>query len=345
MKSTAESLNEARILVRIYAPISGQMQKQQHEAYLEALTASQKLLKSRTKVDQHRGESQFHAAVEKYSPFINGDHPTALATSLFIYQFSIFDAFIGRLLHEIYSKKPELVNSIEKSLTIQDIGDFKSIKEIKDYLIGKEIDSLRRDSYSEQFKTMENRFGIKTLRKYDNWSVFIEGSQRRHLFTHCDGIASQQYRTAVTDVGGKPEFKVGDKVGLDLKYFMRTNSVITETVLKLSLVLWRKFWPNEKNEQEKALNNYIVSSIENNQYSLAVSLGEFSDTYRISEEMTRRMIVINLAQAFKWKGNQTKCAQILDKEDWSACTNEFKLCVSVLRDEFDAACDCASPRI
>ena len=135
MESTTESLKEARLLVQIYAPVAGQVQKTQHEKYNAAIEASQKLLKSRTKADQHRGESQFYAALDGFRPFIHGDHSTALATSLFIYQFSIFDAFIGRLLHQIYSQKPELVNSIEKSLTIQDVAGFSSIKEIKEHLI------------------------------------------------------------------------------------------------------------------------------------------------------------------------------------------------------------------
>ena len=80
-------------------------------------------------------------------------------------------------------------------------------------MLEKEIESLRRKSYIEQFKELETKFSIK-LTKFDRWPYFIESAQRRNLFTHCDGIVSKQYLDVCRDVNFKFDkvYKVGERL-------------------------------------------------------------------------------------------------------------------------------------
>ena len=68
-----------------------------------------------------------------------------------------------------------------------------SIEKIKSQFIEKEVESIRRESYIEQFNILENRFEIKTLKKFEEWSLFVEMAQRRNIMTHNDGVVSDQY--------------------------------------------------------------------------------------------------------------------------------------------------------
>jgi hypothetical protein len=46
---------------------------------------------------------------------------------------------------------------------------------------------------------------------------------------------------------------------------------------------------------------------------------------------------MNRAQAYKFGNENDKAQKILDNEDWSLCSKDFLLCLSVLRDQYDQA--------
>jgi hypothetical protein len=56
-----------------------------------------------------------------------------------------------------------------------------------------------------------------------------------------------------------------------------------------------------------------------------------------ASEDYRLRLVVNRAQTYKWTGDEEKCKQILDSEDWTAAALKFKLAVAVLSDNFKEA--------
>jgi len=48
-------------------------------------------------------------------------------------------------------------------------------------------------------------------------------------------------------------------------------------------------------------------------------------------------MIINRAQAYKWFGQTDRCASIRSSEDWSACSEEFRLAVHVLQSDYERA--------
>ena len=48
-------------------------------------------------------------------------------------------------------------------------------------------------------------------------------------------------------------------------------------------------------------------------------------------------MVVNRAQAYKWMGDDAKCAEITNGEDWSASGDAFQLADAVLRDDVERA--------
>ena len=156
---------------------------------------------------------------------------------------SEFDYFVGALLKNIYKMKPELLNSSGQQYAIKEILSFSSIEEIREEIIEKDIESILRSSHSEQFKTIANKAGIKTLTELDIWPKFIEITERRNLFVHTDGVISTQYQTVCKSVGITiNDEQIGKKLPATLDYLNETFDVMYEIIVKLGCTLWRKFF-------------------------------------------------------------------------------------------------------
>lgn len=52
-------------------------------------------------------------------------------------------------------------------------------------------------------------------------------------------------------------------------------------------------------------------------------------------DATRKQLVVNYANAEKLSGNKVNAEKILGAEDWSAATDDFKICVAAVRDDVE----------
>jgi hypothetical protein len=262
-----------------------------------------------------------------------------LVESLFINLFSAFDKLTGNLLVALYSKKPELFNSINKEISLAEVLQADSIEALKSEVLDNEIETIRRKSYIEQFKDLEKRFNIN-LTKFKTWPVFVEASQRRNLLTHCDGIVSKQYLSVCKDAGYKIEkdCDVGDQLKVDGQYFYSSSVVVTEVGVMLAQTLWRKVLPNELSDADNHLQRLIYDFLTWEDWWGAIRLSQFAKNLpKHSDEITRRIILINYAIALNAIGKKESAINILEKEDWSAMISDFKLAVAVLKEDNNKA--------
>ena len=72
----------------------------------------------------------------------------------------IEELIITASVRKIFLIKPELLNSSEKNLTFSKLAEYNSIEEAKEYIIEKEIETVLRDSHSNQFKWLESKLGM-----------------------------------------------------------------------------------------------------------------------------------------------------------------------------------------
>src|SRR5262249_39837500 len=131
-----------------------------------------------------------------------------------------YDAFLGRLLRCLYLKKPELLNESDKQICYGNIIYFDSIDNAKECILVTEIEGVIRKSHAEQFAWMENKFKLKLREELAIWSTFIELTERRNLFAHCNGHVSNQYITVCKQHGIAAEHlpEVGKRLSVDDKY-------------------------------------------------------------------------------------------------------------------------------
>lgn len=255
---------------------------------------------------------------------------------------SEYDAFLGSLIKCFYTKKPELMNGLEKQIAFTDLLNFQSLEEVKDYILEKDVESILRKSHSDHFDALENKFNIKLRKDLKSWSSFIEIMERRNLFVHCDGQISSQYITVCNEHGypfsEKPT--VGVKLDVMPEYLGSAHNILREIAIKLTHVLWRKLFPDERQKADQALQALGYELIQRGALDLAITIMEFAISLPAHHnDNQKRMFYINLAQAYKHSDNEIMCKEVIGKLDWSSVTYKFKLAIAVLNDDFISAKD------
>lgn len=251
-----------------------------------------------------------------------------------------YDAFLGNLISELLNVKPEILNGSDRNLTYSQLTEFESMEDARRYVVEKEVESVLRKSHSSHFDWLEAKFGIPLRKGLDVWPTFIELTERRNLFAHIDGVVSSQYLDVCSEHGAlRDGVAFGDRLRVDPDYFEEAFNAVYELAVKLTHVLWRKLIPGERGKADWDLVDITYNLLEEERYELARVIADFSlVTLKTHEsELTRRTLVINRAQAYKWLGDRDTAIQIVEDEDWSAMSDKFHLAVAVVKDEFDAA--------
>jgi hypothetical protein len=107
------------------------------------------------KLDSARDAANFSNMVLQINDLRANKSPIILARSLFTQMFSEFDAFTGALLKLIYIKNDQLLKGISREISLADLLEYEDLNAVKQAMLEKEIDTFRRDSYVEQFATLE----------------------------------------------------------------------------------------------------------------------------------------------------------------------------------------------
>lgn len=254
---------------------------------------------------------------------------------------SQYDAYLGRLIRTIFLTRPELLNASEKNIVFSELIEFTSIDEARDFVIEQEVESVLRESHLKQFKWVENKLGMKLREDLPSFTPFIEITERRNLFVHCNGVVSRQYISNCKEnkVQGIEKVKLGDSLGASPRYLGKCYSVIFEIGVKLGQVIWRKLKPDEMEKADQNLNDICFELLVKGHYSLAINLLSFATTTlkkNHNQEM-KCIFIINKALGYYLSGKKEECYKILDEHDWSATSDTFQLGTSVLREEYSRA--------
>lgn len=282
----------------------------------------------------------------QFQRFVRRVHKAGLAMTLvprglLVALVSQFDAYVGGLIRQLFKMREEIITASERNLTLSELIQFKSIDDAKEYIVGKEIESVLRESHTEQFAWLEAKFNLPLRKDLPVWPTFIEVTERRNLFVHTNGIVSHQYLEVCRKHGCKipADICLGQSLPLTREYFQAAYECLFEIGVKLGQVLWRKIQSSDMVKADSNLVFVTYNLIAEGRYQLARVLLDFATetlkTY--SSETYRLTFIVNRAQAYKWSGEEGKCADILNGEDWSATSSKFKLACAVLRDAFKQA--------
>jgi hypothetical protein len=262
-------------------------------------------------------------------------------TSFLVSLISQFDAFIGNLIRIIFLILPDALNTSEKNISFSELSEFSSLREAREHIIEKEVETVLRDSHADHFKWFESKFKIKIKEHLDNWIDFIEITERRNLFVHNNGRISKSYLENCRrhKIKINKSFKAGVTIGVNPDYFDKAFKCIFEIGIKLAHISWRKIRQTDLLEADKNLSRICYDLIKDEKYQLAARLLDFahSPLIRHADDEMRRIFIINRAQVYKWQGKEKEAVKIINEQDWSSTKDIFKLAVAVIKDEFKNA--------
>ncbi|HCS91988.1 MAG TPA: hypothetical protein DIW77_18660, partial [Chromatiaceae bacterium] len=259
-----------------------------------------------------------------------------LEQSLFIHLFAAFDKYIGDLVLMLYQHNQDLYKNINREIALSEALKYDSMDALRHAMLDKEIEAIRRKSYTDQFKDLENRFSI-TLTKFDEWPYFVERAQRRNLFTHCDGVVSAQYLEICRSVGCKfkEQKQIGQRLDIGAKYFFHSCLLVAQVAIMLGQTLWRKVIPGQIDKADLHLVHIIFHYLSDEKWAHAISLSKFALSLpRVSTDEVERIFTVNYAIALKAINKGAAAKKILDKKDWTATTYDFKLAYAVLSEKY-----------
>lgn len=253
---------------------------------------------------------------------------------------SVYDAHVGRLIQAVLKTRPEILDTSERMLTYRQLLELDSIEIARDRLIEGEIEAVLRQSHADHFRWLEGKCSIKLRENLASWPKFVELTERRNLFVHTHGVVSSQYISVCRQHKCSIEgVSVGTKLDAQKDYLVDAYKCLYELGVKLSQVLWRKLLPAELEKADTALNSLAYELLVDEKYDLATRLLDFAVNVlpRHSTDSYKRIFVVNLAQAYKFSGNEAACKALLDKYDWSSCGDDYAICLWVLKGDFEAA--------
>lgn len=268
-----------------------------------------------------------------------------LLRSYVVSMVSQFDAYIGDLLRAIYDINPDKLKQSDHKFTYAELQTIGTIEAAKEQIIDTKIENCLRDSHQDQFNEIASSIGVKTLKEFKNWSAFVEITQRRNLFVHSNGIISNQYLNVCKNEGVElGDLKKGDQLEVDRGYFNKAFEVFYEVAVKLSQMTLRVLlYKKDKTcleEVDKCMITNIFDLIVDERYDVAIELSNFALDKQFQHNNKDRMyLVLNRAQAYKWKGDEKKCQDLLAEEDFSACSSELKCPKYALEDNLDKVCE------
>lgn len=185
---------------------------------------------------------------------------------------------------------------------------------------------------------METRLGLKLTVGLTIWPQFIELCERRNLFTHTGGVVSQQYLLICANYGCNIEdVSLGAKFKVQPKYLRNAVRIVYEIGIKLSYVLWRKFDEQNIEEADIRLNDICFNLIVRKEYALAESILQFASdvTKKTGSDRDHKVSIINLANTIRLQNREAEALAVLDREDWTASEDKFKVCVAAIRKNFE----------
>lgn len=250
---------------------------------------------------------------------------------------SDYDTFLQKLIRAALLAQPHKVKAINRSLQLADLPKFQTVQEAIDHLIDCEIDAIMKCSHKKQIEKLNGLFDLK-LDLSDSCVVkFLEICARRNVHTHNSGIANQQYFRQCEEAGfDVKEVKVGDLLKISNAYFEDSISITQELKTKICQYIWRKMIPDDRDRADQMLNQLCFELLSAERYDLARKLLEYGITKtKPTTDLTKRMLIVNYANALKLLGRQKDAKKQLEDVDWSATHVVFQISVAAVLDDCD----------
>ena len=245
-----------------------------------------------------------------------------------------WEKLLADILNWYYKHNQEKITD-SHSLSYNQILQFSNLDEAKQAVIDSEVKNFLKKTTNEQLKFINDTFSINFQSTFKDTDCLNEILFTRHLIVHYGGIATTEYINKLRKFkNGCLELpKLGDKVSLEPSYIISSWGKIYVAGTMLLHLIAKKALPLHHEISDNFLNNSAYQNIQKNQLDSAIKLLEYAKNTHIADTKILWTIKLNLAQAYKWNGEEEECNKILDSSEWDVANVLFELCVSSLKNK------------
>ena len=245
---------------------------------------------------------------------------------------STFENLISNLIQEYYTQFPTALPSDTKKLTLAEIKELGSIEEAEKSIMDSEIDSILRGDISSQLDYCSKKLTLKLNYISEYKDYLVEVAQRRNILVHNDGIINKHYLKKIDNKLFSEELIEGKKIQVSSEYLLERIELIYITGIILIQESFRK-WTKKYDECNSILTDIIFESLQEKKYSFVEKLSKYIHSIKFDNEKDYKVLIINHCLALKRQDKIDKMKEELNKHDWSAVSNEFKLALAILKNE------------
>lgn len=261
-----------------------------------------------------------------------------LPASTLMSMVAAFDSIIADLVTVLLKKRKDKLNLGERSVPLADVLASASVDEIIDRFVLNEVYELLRGSHDEQVKFIEKNFDIDIRSDWKRWADFIEVFERRNLLAYGERAFTNRYSEICRRHGKTVNIrKPGEKIELGRQYLRHAADTLLEFGVLLAFSLWRKHFKEEEQDAFAALNQAAYQFIIEGRLVVAENMLRYASSLKTTgcTEYTRRMMIVNRANALRKLKRQEEAETVLKSMDWSATSDYFQICVAAVRGDVD----------
>jgi len=272
---------------------------------------------------------------EYHNAALNILHETALQHII-----NTWEKMLGDILAWRLRICPESATK-NKEIKYSDVLSFESFNEVKEHIISKEVeDFIRKKSLEEQLEYFKKECKADISSNFPRLFELREAMLRRHAFVHTGGMATNEYLSKVKKIRKwkDPSIKAGTPLELKPSYIKNTWSIVYSAGVALIHLVATEYYRNigKKDKADTAdefLINESFTNIQNNQLEAALEILKYAKKLKLATNTNDLMVLINLAQTYKWMNKEKECNELLKSYDWESCSSDFRLCVSALKND------------
>ena len=182
---------------------------------------------------------------------------------------------------------------------------------------------------------LRKNFHIAIKSHWKRWPDFIEIFERRNLIAHGESKFTRRYVEICTKHQHKGSEKLlNTPILLTPAYLTQSVNVLLEFSVLLVFSLWRKQFPDDEKKAFESVGQNCFMLISNKRFKVSIRILEYVLALKNTKapEDIRRMMVVNLASAYKHMKDAKRCVEVLDSMDWSASADNYKICVAALKE-------------
>ncbi|MFE8987666.1 hypothetical protein ACFYMI_07490 [Streptomyces collinus] len=186
-----------------------------------------------------------------------GSREDVMRRALIVSLVSNFEILFGRLARAVYEKNQAALNDSDYAFTIQQMANFESIQDARDFLIDRRLSALLRDGIDGWNKWLSRACGGLSMTALSvNWPGIRELFARRNLIVHAEAEVNQIYLDAIKGLGlpGTSVPEMGETLTVSSEYLLESAEQITALGVILTSEVARKL---HKRDFESVMNMLI----------------------------------------------------------------------------------------